>query len=291
MQKSFRLPLALFLALVLMLTTVTALAGGSVQPETSLTLPENGGILTLRSAPEIAVSYDEQGLVTDLTARNDTAAAILEPFTDWAGQSVDAILTRLVEAIGQAGYFVDDIEGQPRQLVIEIEPGSALPSDTFLSLVTESIRKAISTGQWHKPLTLLGETDYGVTDYVDTDYGPLSDGNTDYNGLTDYQDSTDYGPHNDGRTDYGRTDYDYTNHAKPAPKPTAKPASKPSAKPQQGTDYGRTDYSASDYGHTDYAKPTSKPAPQPQKDTDYGKTDYSRTDYGKSDYGSSDYDD
>ena len=199
----------------------------------------SGGTLVLKVNPEIALAYDDAGLVTGLTARNGDAEAILEKSGDLIGQPARDAVRQLVTLIGEAGYFVEEVEGERRQITIEIEPGSALPSDAFLdevvadvkSTVAEhswqapldienesdygiaDVKSTVAEHSWQAPLDIENESDYGITDYVDTDYGPENDGVTDYgadtdygpnnDGVTDYGADTDYGPDNDGVTDYG----------------------------------------------------------------------------------------
>ena len=212
------------LALIIALTLVCGLlfTTGCVQPPaaadalggTADALPA-GGVLRLSVNPEIAVHYDADGLVTGVEARNDDGAAILAGYAGFEGKAARQVVAELVTAIGEAGYFVEEIEGARRQIVIEIEPGSALPSSTFLADVAADVQACVSANQWQSPVDVRGESDYGLADYVDTDYGPNSDGVTDYNdtdygpnndGVTDYND-TDYGPNSDGVTDYNDTDY------------------------------------------------------------------------------------
>ena len=197
------------LALMIALTLVCGLlfAAGCAQPPaaadalggTADALPA-GGVLRLSVNPEIAVHYDADGLVTGVEARNDDGAAILAGYAGFEGKAARQVVAELVTAIGEAGYFVEEIEGARRQIVIEIEPGSALPSSTFLADVAADVQACVSANHWQSPVDVRGESDYGLADYVDTDYGPNSDG------VTDYSD-TDYGPNNDGVTDYNDTDY------------------------------------------------------------------------------------
>ena len=212
------------LALMIALTLVCGLlfAAGCAQPPAAAdalggaadALPA-GGVLRLSVNPEIAVHYDADGLVTGVEARNDDGAAILAGYAGFEGKAARQVVAELVTAIGEAGYFVEEIEGARRQIVIEIEPGSALPSSTFLADVAADVQACVSANQWQSPVDVRGESDYGLADYVDTDYGPNSDGVTDYSdtdygpnndGVTDYSD-TDYGPNSDGVTDYNDTDY------------------------------------------------------------------------------------
>lgn len=178
------------LALMIALTLVCGLlfTTGCVQPPAAAdalggaadALPA-GGVLRLSVNPEIAVHYDADGLVTGVEARNDDGAAILAGYAGFEGKAARQVVAELVTAIGEAGYFVEEIEGARRQIVIEIEPGSALPSSTFLADVAADVQACVSANQWQSPVDVRGESDYGLADYVDTDYGPNSDGVTDYN--------------------------------------------------------------------------------------------------------------
>ena len=282
--------IAIALALVMSLTCLTGCGGQTATEVPSGTELASGGVLVLSVNPEIAVEYDKAGVVTGVTARNDDALAIIAACEGLIGQQTRDAVSDLVTAIGDAGYFVEEIEGERRQITIEIEAGSALPSDDFLDGVIADVKTAVDSHNWQTPLNLEGNTDYGITDYIDTDYGPGNDGYTDYadtdygpnhDGVTDYDhninDDTDYGPTNDGITDYDGTDY------------------------ASNTDYGinadgNTDYNDSDYGVwgdgvTDYNDGQTN-----YDDTDYGPnndgvTDYDDTDYGPNNDGITDYTD
>ena len=229
MKKSIT---AIALALILSIACLAGCAQTvSTESETVAQLA-SGGVLVLRVNPEIAVEYDDAGIVTGVTARNDDALAIISSCEGLIGQEARAVVTQLVTAIGEAGYFVEEVEGQQRQLTIEIEAGSALPHAGFLDEVVADVRNCVNTNQWTVPMDIANESNYGLTDYVDTDYGPNNDGVTDYNdtdygpnndGVTDYDD-TDYGPNNDGVTDYGVSDYG-SNYGS-----------------NYGSDYGSSDY-------------------------------------------------
>lgn len=211
-MKKLMSMIACVMAIVLCLT---ACGQAAANPAEGLSLA-NGGILVLKVNPEIAVEYDENGTVTGVTARNDEALAIINSCTGLIGQPARDVVTDLVNAIGEAGYFVEEIEGERRQITLEIEPGSSLPNGTFLDDVIADIRDAVNRHDWSTPLVVEGESDFGIADYVDTDYGEGNDGRTDYgdtdygpdnDGVTDYDDTTDYGEGSDGVTDYDGTDY------------------------------------------------------------------------------------
>ena len=260
----------------------------------------SGGVLVVKVNPEIAVEYDANGLVAAVTARNEDALAIIQSCGQLIGKETRVAVAELVTAIGDAGYFVDEIDGEHRQIVIEIEAGSKLPRETFLHEVVSDVRDRVNTNDWKVPTTVENATTLDIPQYVDTDYGPGNDGYTDY-------DDTDYGPNNDGITDYDDTDYGPNNDGVTDYKPTTstsgssssssgKSNSNKSSSSKNNTDYGKTDYGKTDYdkddgktdyGKTDYDKDDGK--------TDYGKTDYDKdsgkTDYGKTDYGKTDYDD
>ncbi len=288
--------LAIITALVL---TLTLFAGCTKQP-TELTLDNTtdlatGGVIVLSVNPKIAVEYDETGKVTGIIARNDDAMKIVSSCQGLIGLETKEAITKLVDAIGEAGYFVEDIEGNRKNITLEIESGSLLPNDTFIDDIINAVKAFVASHDWKNPIDFLGETDYGLPNYVDTDYGEFADGVTDF-GVTDYG-KTDYGV-----TDYGKTDYDATDYHTQSKTPeTTQAATQPKTEnPPADTTRGRTDYGVTDYGKTDYGLTVYNDTDYgPNNDgvtdygrTDYGKTDYdSHTDYGKTDYGKSDYND
>lgn len=260
----------------------------------------NGGVLCLKVNPEIAVAYDSAGNVTGVTARNDEALKILENYSGFEGKAAKTVVVELINAIGEAGYFVEEIDGGRRQITLEIEPGSSLPTGTFLDDVIANIRDAVNSNSWQVPLDVEGESAFGLTDYVDTDYGVGNDGVTNYTDYNEANQATDAAG-NVIYTDYDATDYDATDYGKTnytdygaAPAQETVPAAKQGSADGKGsgssnagsgsagssgssgagknnyTDYGKTDYNdpATDYGKTDYNDSV----------TDYGKTNY--TDYG-----------
>ena len=281
-MKNVKIILAILLALVLSIGTFAGCSAAAQSISTGSAKLATGGTLCLRVNPEIAVSYDENGNVTELVARNEEAKKILANISGYVGKPTQEVVSQLVTAIGNAGYFVEEIEGNTRKITIEIESGSSLPTGTFLNDVIAEVKKIVENHNWTTPIDVEGESLFGLTDYKDTDYGPSNDGVTDYDdtdygpnndGITDYDD-TDYGPNNDGCTDYGHhhgdgnctencTDYGNNGGSSGGKKTTG-----------GKTDYGKTDYGKTDYGKTDYN----------DGKTDYGKTDYGKTDYGRTDY-------
>ena len=176
-----------------------------VAGETGESAAEAAGSLLLSVNPEIAVFYDRDGLVTEVEGRNRDGRDILEHYTGYEGKETRQVVRELVNAIGEAGYFVEDIDGEKRQITIEIETGSRIPHDDFLDEVVDDVQECVNSRSWHSPAEPAGETGHAEPRYDDTDYGPNNDG------VTDYAD-TDYGPNNDGVTDYSYTDYGNTNY-------------------------------------------------------------------------------
>ena len=241
----------------------------------------DGGILVISVNPEIAVEYDNSGIVTGITARNNEALTIINNCQGLIGSKTKDAVNKLVTAIGEAGYFVEEVSGQTRQITIEIEAGSSLPYDGFMDEVVEEVKTCVNDHKWAAPLEVRNESDYGITDYVDTDYGPNNDGVTDY-GATDYgttnYGTTDYGATNYGTTNYGASDYSASIPAVPAQPQTQAPAPAPAPAPtpayvppvQNHSNNGDSGYGDSGYG---------------------GGSDYGNSGYGGSNYGDSGYDD
>ena len=232
------------------------LTGCGAQPqESSVT----AGVLTLRVNPEIAIHYNQSGKVVALEGDNQDGREIVEAYPDYIGKDCEVVVQELVEEIHAAGYFVEEVEGHPRRVVLELDDDSQEPREDFLEDMSRSAQDALEGLSLGSAVVVEDDgaavspspkASPGTSDYNDTDYGPNNDGVTDYN-------DTDYGPGNDGVTDYNDTDYGPNNDGV--------------------TDYGSTNYD--DGGTTNYDDGGSN----------YGSTNYD--DGGTTNYGSSDYDD
>lgn len=124
-----------------------------------------GGVLTLSVNPEVAVFYDGNGDVVNVEARNDDGQKILDGYDGYKGLETQQVVSDLVNEIGKAGYFVTGIEDgtQERKISIGIEPGSTLPSDTFLDDVVAETEKQVEQSQWNSSVQVL---DYAAEDYI-----------------------------------------------------------------------------------------------------------------------------
>ena len=285
------------------------LTGCGAQPqESSVT----AGVLTLRVNPEIAIHYNQSGKVVALKGDNQDGREIVEAYPDYIGKDCEVVVQELVEEIHAAGYFVEEVEGQPRRVVLELDDDSQEPREDFLEDMSRSAHDALeglSLGSAVvveddaavSPSPKASEAPVGASDYNNTDYGPNNDGVTDYNdtdygpnndGVTDYND-TDYGPNNDGVTDYDDTDYGPNNDGVTDYAPTPAPAT-PTPAPVQPTPLPvvDTDYGYGSDGVTDYTPPTQPQAPAGDSGYDGGSNYGGSSNYGgNSGYGDSGYDD
>ena len=246
--------------------------------------PQDGsvtaGVLTLRVNPEIAIHYNQSGKVVALKGDNQDGREIVEAYPDYIGKDCEVVVQELVEEIHAAGYFVEEVEGQPRRVVLELDDDSQEPREDFLEDMSRSAQDALEGLSLGSAVVVEDDgaavspspkASPGTSDYNDRDYGPNNDGVTDY-------DDTDYGPNNDGVTDYAPT---------PAPAtPTPAPV-QPTLPPVVDTDYGY----GSD-GVTDYTPPTQPQAPAGDSGYDGGSNYGGSSNYGgNSGYGDSGYDD
>ena len=271
------------------------LTGCGAQPqESSVT----AGVLTLRVNPEIAIHYNQSGKVVALKGDNQDGREIVEAYPDYIGKDCEVVVQELVEEIHAAGYFVEEVEGHPRRVVLELDDDSQEPREDFLEDMSRSAQDALEglslgsavvvedDGAAVSPSPKASEAPVGASDYNDTDYGPNNDGVTDY-------DDTDYGPNNDGVTDYNDTDYGPNNDGVTDYAPTPAPAT-PTPAPVQPTlpPVVDTDYGYGSDGVTDYTPPTQPQAPAGDSGYDGGSNYGGSSNYGgNSGYGDSGYDD
>ena len=268
------------------------LTGCGAQPqESSVT----AGVLTLRVNPEIAIHYNQSGKVVALKGDNQDGREIVEAYPDYIGKDCEVVVQELVEEIHAAGYFVEEVEGQPRRVVLELDDDSQEPREDFLEDMSRSAQDALEGLSLGSAVVVEDDgaavspspkASPGTSDYNDTDYGPNNDGVTDYN-------DTDYGPNNDGVTDYDDTDYGPNNDGVTDYAPTPAPAT-PTPAPVQPTlpPVVDTDYGYGSDGVTDYTPPTQPQAPAGDSGYDGGSNYGGSSNYGgDSGYGDSGYDD
>lgn len=270
-NKQLTIVLATLLAVVVGGGVLFTVWGGTQTPandpvatatEPDLPYPEGGGTLILRVNPEFAIHYDANGVVVGAEAQNADAKNMGIDLSSLEGQECRAAVSTLIARINEAGYFVEDVEGEGNTIDLEVESGSSLPANDFLKNIVSDSQAYVIGQNKTATMQVTGSSNYGWTNYSDSDYGPDNDGVTDYN-------DSDYGPLNDGVTDYQE------------PAPAAQPAA-PTGGAAAGT--GGTAGGASGASSTGGS---AAPAPAPSGgNSNYGNTNYG----GNSGYSNSGYD-
>ena len=277
------------------------------------------GHLYLSVNPEIKISYNNDGLVTEIIGVNGDGKGIVSEYDNYIGKECREVASELVEEIHKAGYFVEEVEGEQKKIVIELEEGSKLPDDDFLDEISDDVSKTVTGLYLGSDVVVRDEdsvSDYGTSDYDTTE--STTDGNSDYDtddGNSDY-DETDYDSDDDvieipvtpsNSSNHSDSNYDMSNYADDSVSDYDDGASNydDGASDYDDADDGASDYnnaedSVSNYddGESDYTPVTppvaQTPAVNGNSDYDNGASDYDNggSDYeADSDYGDSDYDD
>lgn len=292
------------------------------------TSPLETGSMTLKVNPEIKVHYNKDGKVTNLESKNSEANNILKGYTSYENKDVDVVIRRLVEIIGEQGYFLEEVEGERKEIILELEKGSVVPKADFIDKIVKSVEEYVNSNKWDKEII---EANYDLKDITKEvkNEGPvvvLSNGNN-TNYATNYSD-TNYDSPYKGRVNEttittipveksvvkqptiqqpavkqpapnNHTDYDspYTDYDSPydSNSPYTDYADSPYDSNSPNTNYEDSPYT--DYDDTDYAAPAPSqpvanpqpaPAPAPAPKADSPYSDY---DSPYSDYDDSGYDD
>lgn len=261
----------------------------------------DSGTLYLKVNPEIAIDYDENGKVTSIVGENDDGTDIVNMYPDFIGKDSGLVVKDLIALIGEAGFFVEEIEGSAKKIVIELEAGSAIPGDNFLQVMAASAQAAVEEYKLNSNVEVDGETYKTLEEAKNIAFKHAGiDG---ANAVFDDQefDIDDGVPHFELEFKLDGVEYEYSIHALTgevlkfeqdknddsgyddsaygeATKPVEQPVKKPEPAPKEETKKA-----------TPAPKPVTKPAPQPAKKADTDYTDYDDTDY--SDYDDTDYDD
>lgn len=122
------------------------------------------GTLVLKVNPEIAIDYDKNGKVTAVRGINDDGVEVVKNYPDFIGKNSEVVLEELIALIGEAGYFVEEVEGEGKQIIIELEAGSALPNDDFLEKMAVNAQKAVETYKLNSEVSFDGNTYISLND-------------------------------------------------------------------------------------------------------------------------------
>ena len=282
------------LTAVLTLTLLLSLFTGCAQQSEGAALAETGTLI-LRVNPEISVQYNKEGLVTKIEGLNDDGTAIVKEYDDYIGKECRAVVTDLVGEINEAGYFVTDVDGNHRNITIQIEPGSVLPQDDFLQTIASDVQTTVAALSLGSIVTDIGASDYddryasdnAPSAYITKDKAmeiALAQAGVKASDAVFDDREVDF---DDGRAIYelefvsGGVEYEYDIDAKTGAV-LKKHNNTVGASNYGDTDYGPDNDGVTDYGDTDYGSNNDGV-------TDYGDTDYGPNNDGVTDYGDTDY--
>lgn len=297
-----------FLTAIAALTfgAATLLAGCSAAPETTDGAAlRDTGIITLSVNPEISIEYNKQGQVTDLKGNNADGAKIVSAYPDYVGKDCETVLEELIAEIHKAGYFVNDVDGNKRNIVIQLEPGSVLPDSHFLEDVSRSAQESVKNLDLSSGIVTIDEDDYDPhyakngqsSPYITLEKAQeiaLAQANVKAADAVFEDKEFDF---DDGvavfELEFTANGYEYDYDVDAATGKVLKAEHKV-IQDNHNTDYGPNSDGVTDYDDTDYGP--NNDGVTDYDDTDYGPnndgvTDYDDTDYGPSSDGVTDYDD
>ena len=306
----------LFAAVSSLAVALTVLLTGCAEPEGAAL--RDTGTLTLSVNPEIQIEYNRDGKVTALTGRNDDGKGIVEAYPDYIGKDCEDVLKDLIVEINEAGYFVDDIDGNKKNIVLQLEPGSVLPSDNFLADMSASTQEAVRGLELSSGIVTIDDDDYDPAYAKDGKPSPyitlekaqeIALAQANVNAADAVFDDKEF-DHDDGTPIFelefmaNGNEYEYDIHAvtgkvvkaehKTAGTQGGTPATGSGSTNYNDTDYGPNNDGVTDYNDTDYGP--NNDGVTDYNDTDYGPnndgvTDYNDTDYGSNNDGVTDYND
>ena len=293
----------LFAAVSSLAVASAVLLTGCGAPAQEGTALKETGTLTLSVNPEIQIEYNREGKVTDLTGRNDDGKTIVAAYPDYIGKNCEVVLQDLIVEINEAGFFLDDIDGNKKNIVLQLEPGSVLPSDDFLEDMSLRTQETVKGLDLASGIVTIDDDDYDPAYAKDGEPSPyitlekaqeiaLTQANV--NAANAVFDDREF-DHDDGTPIFeleftaNGNEYEYDIHAVTGKVVRAEHKTIGTQSGNQNTSSGSGNYDDTDYGPnndgvTDY------------NDTDYGPnndgvTDYNDTDYGPNNDGVTDYND
>lgn len=93
------------------------------------------GRVVISADAEFQVAYDENGNAVGVINQNALAEAVADSYSDFAGKSCPQVVRELIDAVFEQNTVIDR-----GYVLIQLELGSALPSDSFLADVADEAR-------------------------------------------------------------------------------------------------------------------------------------------------------
>ena len=115
---------------------------------------EGGGAILLKVNPEIEIFYDADGLVTKIEGENDDGRSVIADYKGYTGKSCRDVVRELVTRIHDAGYFVEETEGEARKITLELEKGSVLPEKDFLNSIAADVESYTAAEHLNSPVNV-----------------------------------------------------------------------------------------------------------------------------------------
>lgn len=119
-----------------------------------------GGFILLNINPEIRIGFNADGNVTSVSAENKDAEALLENFSGYEGKSCKEVVDSLLVLVNDAGYLVDDIDGENKVIVIQLESGCKAPKDGFLEELEANAKNTVKSLEVKPEFIKIEDKDY-----------------------------------------------------------------------------------------------------------------------------------
>ena len=119
-----------------------------------------GGFVLLNVNPEIRIGFNADGKVTTVNAENKEAEALLEKLTDYQGKTCEEAVDKLIALIKDPGYLIDDIDGENKVVVIQLESGSKEPAKDFVTNLKDHAKESVRDMDVKPEFVKIEEKDY-----------------------------------------------------------------------------------------------------------------------------------
>ncbi|NLY21529.1 MAG: PepSY domain-containing protein [Tissierellia bacterium] len=150
--------LMMVLAVVMMFSVLTAC--GKNEDTAFVQDVSAAGELIIRVNPEIAIEYNEEGLVTGIKGLNEDGIQIANEYDNYIGRHCKSVVNELIRKVHKNGYFVTDVDGEYRNVTIQIEPGSKIPHDKFLEEIVYDVQTTVKEFDMDSSVLDISDSDY-----------------------------------------------------------------------------------------------------------------------------------
>lgn len=156
---------------IFLLWIILCMFAGCVAPGLQHSTARSGGTIFLSANTVISISYDDNGIVTDISADLENGEELAKSFEELIGKDASLVVVDVVEKLNQSGYLAET-----ERIDVSFAEQSDFPTPDFTEKIQESLSAAAKDNDWQIQVEISRPAESGTSASVQTLPSGVPDG-------------------------------------------------------------------------------------------------------------------